>query len=145
MDIVTSIENSVIMSKLSLKELNEQKVSINKIYNENEKLNHTLSISEKIIDTFYSFYNTLKYKVVSNFYNKNEITKKNNNSNIDILSQPKKIKKNYSDSILYNLNLLKENNITISKELDDQNQKLNLLYLNLETNEKKIKNLNKKL
>ena len=130
MDIVTSIENSVIMSNLSLKELNEQKESINKITSENEKLNHNLSISEKIIDTFYSFYNTIKYKLTFNFYTKNkEKTIEKNNLSIDVKSHYKKINKNYSDSILYNLNILKESNKIMSKELDDQNQKLKLLYL----------------
>ena len=62
MDIVESIENSIIMSNLSLIELNSQRNTIKKIINENEKLTQKLTFSEQLINTFYSFYNKLMYK-----------------------------------------------------------------------------------
>lgn len=144
MDIVESIENTVIMSNLTLKELNDQKETIDKIKNENQKLTQLLSLSEKLINTFYSFYNTLKYKLTAPFSNYFEDTN-NTKVNKTLQLKNKKIKVSTSDSLLYNLKSLKENNLIISKELDEQNNDLNLLYLNLEINNQKIKFLKDKL
>ena len=136
MNIIESLQNTIILSGNSLHELYRSKHKLNTIEKINENNTEKLNISEKILVSFKSLYNRILYKNnnlksldISICNENNELNNKINNENIN-------------NNTLSMLKIIKENNNLIGIELDQQNKQINEINVNIENNNLKVKELN---
>jgi hypothetical protein len=144
MDIIESLHNTIILSGNSLHELYKSKYKLNTIEKLNQNNTEQLNISEKIINSFKSFYNRFLYKndnLNSLDISINEINNNNNHNEINNIKN-NNIKNNEINSInkdtLSMLKIIKENNNLIGIELDQQNKQMNEINVNIDKNNLKV-------
>ena len=144
MDILESLQNTIILSGNSLHELYRSKHKLNTIEKLNENNTEQLNISEKILISFKSFYNRILYKNNNNNNNLNlnlklldiSICNENNELNNEINNE------NINNDTLSMLKIIKENNNLIGIELDQQNKQINEINVNIDNNNLKVIELN---
>ena len=157
MDILESLENTIILSNYSLYNLNEQNEIITNIEKQNSTITTNLSISEHIINSLHSFYNKLKLKTIylnpfsysntiSNPENTSKTTSKTTNKTTSkTTSKTTNIEIDYKTDVLNKIKQIKENNSLMSTEIDTQNYKLEQININIYNNNNTFKKLNKQI
>ena len=148
MDILESLENTIILSNYSLKYLDEQKEIIDNIEKKNNNVSKEINFSEKIINSFSSFFERLKFKISFNKKENPPVNKKENppvNTNTNTPVNTNTNTPNIDQKtilILDRLRVIKESNYLINNELNNQNKTLEDLTLTIDKNNNKIQDLN---
>ena len=129
----------------TLEELNDQKTILNNL---NQQINHI----DKLIIKSNRVINTMK-SITSNLFNKiftSDKTNKQNNTQVDIQNNyikseniSNKINNDTLDIIINNIQVIKELNLNIGEELDEQNELLDNITKNTELSNINIKKTEK--
>ena len=141
MEIIESLHNSIILSGNSLHELYKSKYKLNNIEKLNQNNTEQLNVSEKIINSFKSFYNRFLFK-----------NDKLNSLDYEINNESNKNYENYENNQNYEnyenkdtlsmLKIIKETNNLIGIELDQQNKQINEINVIVDKNNLKVIELN---
>ena len=135
MDLLESLQNTIIVSNYSLKQLDDNRNTLNNMETITQKTTQDLHFSKKIVNSFRSFYDRLSFKYYFNTKGTPFLVLEtfNIDSNID------------SNNIIDKLKQIKTNNELIGLELEQQNKHLETLSITIDKNNESLKKIDFKV
>ena len=130
MNLLESFQNTIILSNYTLKQLDDNKNTINNMETITQQTTQELYFSKKIVNSFRSFYDKLSFKY---FNNKEKHLPVLETSNIDY-NIDYNIDSNIEPNIIDKLKQIKTNNELIGLELEQQNKNLETLTITIDKN-----------
>ena len=152
--VINNTEDTIAKGIATLNKLEEQGEKLKRAENSINNIDNTLKYSDYVVKTMESLYSNVKknlgYLFYSNNNNNNDIPENDNSDansvnigNIDTeLKDTIKDKRNNDSCLINQLSLIKEININIGQELDNQNEIISNLNQNTDSTNNLVNNLN---
>ena len=157
--VINNTEDTIAKGIATLNKLEEQGDKLKRAENSINNIDNTLKYSDYVVKTMESLYSNVKKNLGYLFYrNNNNDIPENDNSDansvnignidtelLDNIKDTIKDKRNNDSCLISQLSLIKEININIGQELDNQNELITNLNQNTDANNNLVNNLNSRI